>query len=72
MALMVASDSAGSTGKKADPRGYYVQKTLQTISHSEETETNLMFTGHNACRSRTIRSMRTGSFRQSGGLWRGF
>jgi nitronate monooxygenase len=39
-----------STGKKADPRSYCIQKTLQRISHSEEIENQLMFAGHNAYR----------------------
>ena len=33
-----AQNDAGTTGKKADPRSYCIQKTLQTISHSAETE----------------------------------
>jgi len=45
-----AETEEGSTGKKADPRSYCIQKTLQTISHSEDTEHNLMFAGHNAFR----------------------
>jgi hypothetical protein len=45
-----AQNDAGTTGKKADPRSYCIQKTLQTISHSAETESNLMFAGHNAYR----------------------
>ena len=45
-----AQNEAGTTGKKADPRSYCIQKTLQTISHSEDTEHNLMFAGHNAYR----------------------
>ena len=45
-----AQNEAGTTGKKADPRSYCIQKTLQTISHSAETESNLMFAGHNAYR----------------------
>ncbi|HEY2889232.1 MAG TPA: nitronate monooxygenase [Dongiaceae bacterium] len=47
-----AQNEAGTTGKKADPRSYCIQKTLQTISHSEDTEHNLMFAGHNAYRFR--------------------
>jgi nitronate monooxygenase len=43
-----------STGKKADPRSFCIQKTLQTISHQsddpEQIEHNLMFSGHNAFR----------------------
>jgi hypothetical protein len=45
-----AQNEAGTTGKKADPRSYCIQKTLQTISHSDDTEHNLMFAGHNAYR----------------------
>jgi nitronate monooxygenase len=43
-----------STGKKADPRSFCIQKTLQAISHTgdddEAMEHNLMFSGHNAFR----------------------
>ncbi|MBV9755741.1 MAG: nitronate monooxygenase [Alphaproteobacteria bacterium] len=43
-----------STGKKADPRSFCIQKTLQTISHQsddpEQMDHNLMFSGHNAFR----------------------
>jgi NAD(P)H-dependent flavin oxidoreductase YrpB (nitropropane dioxygenase family) len=45
-----AQNEAGSTGKKADPRSYCIQKTLQQISHSSLTEDQLMFAGHNAYR----------------------
>ena len=45
-----AQNEAGSTGKKADPRSYCIQKTLQNISHSDDVEHQLMFAGHNACR----------------------
>jgi len=41
-------------GKKADPRSFCIQKTLQDIAHSEgdeaALENNLMFAGHNAYR----------------------
>jgi NAD(P)H-dependent flavin oxidoreductase YrpB (nitropropane dioxygenase family) len=43
-------DDSGTTGKKPDPRSYCIQKTLQTISHSDDIETQLMFAGHNAFR----------------------
>ncbi len=43
-------DDGGTTGKKPDPRSYCIQKTLQTISHSDDIETQLMFAGHNAFR----------------------
>ena len=39
-----------TTGKKADPRSYCIQKTLQRISHSEDVDDQLMFAGHNAFR----------------------
>ncbi len=40
----------GSTGKKADPRSFCIQKTLQAIRHSDDVEFQLMFAGHNAYR----------------------
>jgi nitronate monooxygenase len=45
-----AQTETGTTGKKADPRSFCIQKTLQTISHSDDVEHNLMFAGHNAYR----------------------
>ncbi|MBM3531639.1 MAG: nitronate monooxygenase [Alphaproteobacteria bacterium] len=45
-----AQNEEGTTGKKADPRSYCIQKTLQAISHSEDCEHQLMFAGHNAFR----------------------
>lgn len=42
-----------TTGKRADPRSYCIQKTLQRISHSEDVDDQLMFAGHNAYRFRT-------------------
>jgi nitronate monooxygenase len=39
-----------STGKKADPRSFCIQKTLQDVAHDGGTENNLMFAGHNAYR----------------------
>jgi len=39
-----------STGRKADPRTYCIQKTLQTIAHSSDCENQLMFAGHYAYR----------------------
>jgi len=41
---------AGTTGKKADPRSFCIQKTLQSIGHGGDVETELMFAGHNAYR----------------------
>jgi nitronate monooxygenase len=40
----------GTTGKKADPRSFCIQKTLQEISHGGDVERQLMFAGHNAYR----------------------
>ncbi|MBI1774696.1 MAG: nitronate monooxygenase [Proteobacteria bacterium] len=45
-----AQNEEGTTHKKADPRSYCIQKTLQAISHSSEVENELMFAGHNAYR----------------------
>lgn len=39
-----------TTGKKADPRSFCIQKTLQAISHTDDCEHELMFAGHNAFR----------------------
>ena len=45
-----AQSEEGTTGKKADPRSFCIQKTLQTIAHSEDVDFQLMFAGHNAYR----------------------
>jgi nitronate monooxygenase len=45
-----AQTEEGSTGKKADPRSFCIQKTLQAIRHSDDVEFQLMFAGHNAYR----------------------
>jgi nitronate monooxygenase len=45
-----AQNEEGTTGKKADPRSFCIQKTLQDISHGGDVETQLMFAGHNAYR----------------------
>jgi len=46
-----------STGKKADPRSFCIQKTLQDIAHThndpESVTNNLMFSGHNGYRFAT-------------------
>ncbi len=47
-----AQDELGTTGRKADPRSYCIQKTLQAISHSDDVDHQLMFAGHNAYRFR--------------------
>jgi nitronate monooxygenase len=48
-----AQNEAGTTGKKADPRSFCIQKTLQQISHSDDVDFQLMFAGHNAYRFAT-------------------
>ena len=35
-----AQNEEGTTGKKADPRSFCIQKTLQEISHSDESTTS--------------------------------
>ena len=45
------SDKEGnSTGRKADPRSFCIQKTLMDISHEGKFEDNLVFSGHGAYR----------------------
>ena len=39
---------SGTTGRKADPRSYCIQKTLQDIAHGADVDDHLMFAGHNA------------------------
>ena len=39
-----------STGKKADPRSFCIQKTLQNIACGSDVDNELMFSGHNAYR----------------------
>ena len=43
-----ATNSGGSTGKKADPRSFCIQKTLQDIIHGDDVDSQLMFSGHGA------------------------
>ncbi|MDH5750259.1 MAG: nitronate monooxygenase, partial [Rhodospirillales bacterium] len=43
-----ADNDEGTTGKRADPRSFCIQKTLQSIAHGGDVEKNLMFAGHNA------------------------
>ena len=40
----------GTTGRRADPRSFCIQKTLQNIAHDGSVEQNLMFAGHAAYR----------------------
>ena len=45
-----AANDRGTTGHKADPRSFCIQKTLQQIGHGEDPDQNLMFAGHAAYR----------------------
>ncbi|MCF8479270.1 MAG: nitronate monooxygenase [Rhodospirillum sp.] len=45
-----AETESGNNGKRADPRSFCIQKTLQNIAHGDSIERNLMFAGHNAYR----------------------
>ncbi|MGE5269600.1 MAG: NAD(P)H-dependent flavin oxidoreductase [Thiohalocapsa sp.] len=45
-----AQNENATTGKKADPRSFCIQKTLQAIRHSDDVDFQLMFAGHNAYR----------------------
>jgi nitronate monooxygenase len=45
-----AQGETGTTGKKADPRSFCIQRTLQNIGHGGDVEHELMFAGHNAFR----------------------
>lgn len=46
-------DKIGTTGRKADPRSFCIQKTLQDIILTDDIDNNLMFSGHNAYRFAT-------------------
>lgn len=45
-----ATNEKFSTGRKADPRSFCIQKTLMSAGHGGDIENNLMFAGHNAYR----------------------
>jgi hypothetical protein len=45
-----SQNEEGSTGRKADPRSFCIQKTLQNIAHDGNIDSELMFAGHNAYR----------------------
>lgn len=47
-----AQNEHNTTGKKADPRSFCIQKTLQAISHGGDVDQQLMFAGHQAYRFR--------------------
>lgn len=49
-----AQNEQGTNGKKADPRSFCIQKTLQAISHgATDINDQLMFSGHQAYRFAT-------------------
>ena len=41
---------AGTTGRKADPRSFCIQKTLQEVIHTDDVENQLLFSGHGGYR----------------------
>lgn len=43
-----SDNEEGTTGRRADPRSFCIQKTLQDIAHGDDVNENLMFSGHNA------------------------
>ncbi len=45
-----ADNDKNSTGRKADPRSFCIQKTLQDVAHGGSIDDNLVFSGHNAFR----------------------
>jgi len=48
-----AQNQEGTTGRRADPRSFCIQKTLQSIAHEGNVEHELMFAGHNVHRFKT-------------------
>ncbi|MDP6953886.1 MAG: nitronate monooxygenase [Alphaproteobacteria bacterium] len=45
-----SQNGRNSTGRKADPRSFCIQKTLQSIAHGGDVANELMFAGHGAYR----------------------
>jgi len=45
-----SQNGRNSTGRKADPRSFCIQKSLQSIAHGGDVENELMFAGHGAYR----------------------
>ena len=45
-----SQNEAGTTGRRADPRSFCIQKTLQSIAHAGDVDHQLMFAGHNVHR----------------------
>ncbi|KAF0146545.1 MAG: 2-nitropropane dioxygenase-like protein [Rhodospirillaceae bacterium] len=55
-----AQGETGTTGKRADPRSFCIQKTLQNIIHGTDVDHELMFAGHNVYRFATDPFYRNG------------
>lgn len=45
-----ADNEAGTNGRRADPRSFCIQKTLQEVSHGDDVDHHLVFAGHNVFR----------------------
>jgi hypothetical protein len=45
-----SQNGRNSTGRKADPRSFCIQKTLQAIAHDGDVDNHLLFAGHGAYR----------------------
>jgi len=45
-----SQNEAGTTGRMPDPRSFCIQKTLQAVSHTDDIDNTLVFSGHNAYR----------------------
>lgn len=45
-----SQSESGKTGRKADPRSFCIQKTLQEAIHGNDVENELIFSGHGAYR----------------------
>ncbi len=45
-----SQNGRNSTGRKADPRSFCIQKTLQAIAHDGDVDSHLLFAGHGAYR----------------------
>lgn len=48
-----SQEESGTTGRKADPRSFCIQKSLQSIAHGGDVDNELMFAGHGAYRFAT-------------------
>ncbi len=45
-----SQSEARTTGRKADPRSFCIQKTLQDVIHTDDVENQLLFSGHGGYR----------------------